>query len=381
MESIGEKLRRVREERGYTLDQVARDTHITKRFILALESESFDQFPGESYLLGFLRNYANYLSLDEQETITLYRNLRLQEQPAPISELLDDSKAKRLKMGVIGLALVSVFAVGGLIIYLSSLGETTPRPAPPAAEATPDPASTATQLIQFTGDFIEQAMIRGARILVNSEGTQRSIDLVGFDEEQVAFRVNDQVITLGILDTALIDLNNNGSNDLRIITRGSAPQDTEDPGIVVRIDRFIESTEPIAPAAASAEGLAQTSQTSGPILGTTQVPTRVLPTRTLAQLPRRGAFELALTFNSPAMFRYLTDQGQTQEQFVNAGQNFRISVNNWIRLWLSNGGAVQVTVAGSLVRLGANGEVHTSMITWADLPSNQTQQIQLVPMY
>ncbi|MFO7781088.1 MAG: helix-turn-helix domain-containing protein, partial [Spirochaetia bacterium] len=88
MESIGEKLRTTRSQKGYSLEQVARDTHIAKRFIEALESEDFDVFPGEPYLLGFLRTYSEFLGLDSQEMVTLYKNLKIQEQPAPIDELI-----------------------------------------------------------------------------------------------------------------------------------------------------------------------------------------------------------------------------------------------------------------------------------------------------
>ena len=51
MESIGEKLRQTRESKGYTIEQIARDTHIAKRFLEALEDEDFSVFPGDLYLV------------------------------------------------------------------------------------------------------------------------------------------------------------------------------------------------------------------------------------------------------------------------------------------------------------------------------------------
>ena len=47
MESIGEKLRLARERNNLTIDQVARETHVAKRFLKALEDEDFSAFPGE----------------------------------------------------------------------------------------------------------------------------------------------------------------------------------------------------------------------------------------------------------------------------------------------------------------------------------------------
>ena len=75
MEAIGDKLRQTRESKGYTIEQIARDTHIAKRFLEALEDENFDVFPGDPYLLGFMRTYSEYLGLEPEEVVTLYKNL------------------------------------------------------------------------------------------------------------------------------------------------------------------------------------------------------------------------------------------------------------------------------------------------------------------
>ncbi|MDZ7792716.1 MAG: helix-turn-helix domain-containing protein [Spirochaetia bacterium] len=96
MESIGEKLKTAREEKGYSTDQVARDTNIARRFILAMEQEDFSAFPGDTYLLGFLRNYSDYLGLDSERLVNLYRNMQIQEQPVPMEELLQGKKTSAL---------------------------------------------------------------------------------------------------------------------------------------------------------------------------------------------------------------------------------------------------------------------------------------------
>ena len=53
MESYGELLRKTREEKNVSLEEIERATAITKNYILALEEERSDDFPGESYLLDF----------------------------------------------------------------------------------------------------------------------------------------------------------------------------------------------------------------------------------------------------------------------------------------------------------------------------------------
>src|SRR6056297_420157 len=125
MESIGEKLKTAREEKGYSPDQVARDTNIARRFILAMEQEDFSAFPGDTYLLGFLRNYADYLGLDSERLVTLYRNMKIQEQPVPMEELIQGKKRSPGVGMIIGIVLgIAVLAGGGYGGYVYFTGET-----------------------------------------------------------------------------------------------------------------------------------------------------------------------------------------------------------------------------------------------------------------
>jgi cytoskeleton protein RodZ len=391
MESIGDRLKRVREERGYTIDQVARDTHITKRFILALEEENFDQFPGESYLLGFLRNYSHYLGLNEQETIGLYKNLRLQEEPAPISELLDDSKARRTKYLLVGLLVLLLFVGGGLVVYFTSSPQLPAQPGPQQTQVSQPQAPEAGRTIQFSGEFLEQIFLSEDRIQVSVSDLQGSFRLEQITNDNILLNVLGTPLALGILDTGLIDINGNGREDLRVIVRGSVPQDDGTLGVILRIDRFIESAQAITPipqqpttqqSPAQQPNQGSNQQTNqGILIGSPQSPARSIPVRTLVQQPQRQPFTLSLTFTAPAMFRYLNDQDQTQELFVSSGQSFQVPVANWVKLWISNGGAVQARIGTTQVVLGESGEVHTSRIGWADIPAGQPQRIELVPMF
>lgn len=122
MESIAEKLRNAREEKGYSLEQVARDTHIAKRYITAMESEDFSVFPGEPYVIGFLKNYSSYLGLNPNEVVTLYRNIKLQEQPAPIDELLDRRRLSGIWKILLVIVVILVLGVGGYLLFGEALG-------------------------------------------------------------------------------------------------------------------------------------------------------------------------------------------------------------------------------------------------------------------
>src|SRR5207245_4354775 len=69
---LGELLRAQREKKGITLDQAAADTRIRKEFLKALEDADYQSLPGAVYTQGFLRNYAGYLDLDQDELVVMF---------------------------------------------------------------------------------------------------------------------------------------------------------------------------------------------------------------------------------------------------------------------------------------------------------------------
>jgi cytoskeleton protein RodZ len=70
--SFGEKLRKEREQRKITLDDISSSTKISTRMLRALEDEHFDQLPGGVFNKGFIRAYARHIGLDEEQAITDY---------------------------------------------------------------------------------------------------------------------------------------------------------------------------------------------------------------------------------------------------------------------------------------------------------------------
>jgi cytoskeleton protein RodZ len=70
--SFGERLKRTRENKKMSLDDVARATKITTRMLAALEEERFEQLPGGIFNKGFVRAYARHLELNEEQAIRDY---------------------------------------------------------------------------------------------------------------------------------------------------------------------------------------------------------------------------------------------------------------------------------------------------------------------
>jgi cytoskeleton protein RodZ len=70
--TFGEKLQREREMRGITLEEIAEATKIGTRSLRALEEQDFDKLPGGIFNKGFVRAYAKYLGIDEEQSVADY---------------------------------------------------------------------------------------------------------------------------------------------------------------------------------------------------------------------------------------------------------------------------------------------------------------------
>ena len=70
--TFGERLKRERELREVTPEEVCKATRIAPRFLEALENEQWDRLPGGVFGRGFVRSIARYLGLSEEDLLSEY---------------------------------------------------------------------------------------------------------------------------------------------------------------------------------------------------------------------------------------------------------------------------------------------------------------------
>jgi cytoskeleton protein RodZ len=70
--NFGERLKRERELREVTLEEITSATRIGPRFLEALENEEWEKLPGGVFNRGFVRSVARYLGLDEESFLAEY---------------------------------------------------------------------------------------------------------------------------------------------------------------------------------------------------------------------------------------------------------------------------------------------------------------------
>jgi cytoskeleton protein RodZ len=98
MAGFGEKLRREREKKKITLDDIAAVTKIGTRSLKALEDENFSILPGGIFNKSFVRAYARFLGMNEEAAVADYL-AAFNEQPVSVETIAAQSamaKASRL---------------------------------------------------------------------------------------------------------------------------------------------------------------------------------------------------------------------------------------------------------------------------------------------
>ena len=72
-ESVAQLLRRTREHYEQSLRDVAGGLRIRYVYLQAIEEGRYDDLPGPTYAIGFIRTYAEYLGLDSEETVRRFK--------------------------------------------------------------------------------------------------------------------------------------------------------------------------------------------------------------------------------------------------------------------------------------------------------------------
>ncbi len=178
-------LQREREQRGKTLADAALETHISAKYLHAIEMGVLQDLPAQSYILGYIRVYAEFLGLEADPLLEQYKGLLSQSAPART----ENRRGERSKMFVLVAASTAFLAVmTGIIWYAvpgvlnnmtDGLAEAPLETEPSAvAEAQSDPIETGSvdpnapsASLQEAADAIEEILDDAVpTVIVRQEG-------------------------------------------------------------------------------------------------------------------------------------------------------------------------------------------------------------------
>lgn len=371
MESIGERLRLARERNALTLDQVARETHVAKRFLKALEDEDFSVFPGETYAMGFLRNYAEYLGLEPGELIASYHNLKIQEQPLPMTELLEARRKPPRTLLIVIVAAAALVVAGGVFLVVRGVA----RPAD-ATAAGAKLAAGERQEFLFTDEVRTKWFSQGDVIAVPAGERTWKVEVAQVGDA-LTLKVPGGTVELGLGKERLVDLDGDSRPDLKVVWN-----DVDRSPAVKRANLGLYRMAGQAPAA----GPAGEPAAEGPA----DIPAPVVnpPVRagadkpiTLATAAGPGPFKLDFTFKSDCLFRFVLDQGEREDRFFQKGETLTLDARAQITVWMSNAGAARVRSGSRDFELGKLGEVATRKMAWRTDAASGGYVLEITPLY
>ncbi|MFC2160489.1 helix-turn-helix domain-containing protein [Acidobacteriota bacterium] len=187
MEPIGTELKRERELRGITLQEIADSTKINIRYLRDLEEDRLENLLGSFFTKGIIRSYAKYIGLDENTILNGYYESELhreedpeEEEETPQAKQTLPIKVKRILYSIsLFLAIMTVLTILYIIFYEKPQGQ--------QIEETPS-----TQTIQ------EPVFTPPPERTVLEEKMEMVLDLTFIEETWIQIKVDGEMVINGL---------------------------------------------------------------------------------------------------------------------------------------------------------------------------------------
>jgi len=359
VESLGNKLKTAREAKGLSYDYIGRETNISARYLEALEKEDFSCFPGEPYVIGFLKNYSEYLGINPEEAQSLYRSLKIQEQPIPVDQLLrNPSPAPKIFLGI-AIALAAVGLIAGGYFIISRIPKSNTAPAITERNASEYVLNT---------DYLERRIYPGDSVLVSVDSNSYKLIFTSLSDT-VTITTPRGPVMLDLGQEVTVDLNNDGFAELRIIAADFAKNDSLS-GALLRFEQTLPAQQAVG---------------GEPVISPAVLENEKEPSIVIFSSPNAFPFTLQAVFQGYCLFRYEIlferDRAGRNEQYYQRSEEINIQAQNGIRLGISNAQAVKLQVIGGgrtvPFETGGAGEVVAADLRWVRDEDNRYRLVLL----
>jgi cytoskeletal protein RodZ len=142
--SIGSALRGHRERRGISAAELSRVTRIPMASIEAIEADRFDELPGEVFVRGFLRAYAQAVGLLPADILARFTSSRRVAYVTPLPTQTPLQAAREGQGRRFGVAIAFVLLLILLSLALSIVLKPRGHDMPPELSMGTDPSASAT---------------------------------------------------------------------------------------------------------------------------------------------------------------------------------------------------------------------------------------------
>ncbi len=178
-ESLGEKLRKAREDREISISEVAEQTRISALYLQSIENDDYGPLPGGIFNKGFIKSFAKYVGVDEGEALASYARI------AALQEAAEDEKHAKYKPEVltddrsgpplIPTIIFSVVILGLLAWGVMLLVNYLSAPSSPASDDSPGSKTTATNSTAPSPQKSPLPNIDGIKLKIGTSAAELSI--------------------------------------------------------------------------------------------------------------------------------------------------------------------------------------------------------------
>ncbi|MGP1576912.1 MAG: helix-turn-helix domain-containing protein [Treponema sp.] len=352
MQELAILLKNTREEKQISLEQAARETNITKCYLEALETGDYHLFPGEPYIVGFLRNYAEYLSLDQNECVLLYKQEKIQDESVAPDQLIQKKQfhiPRSILFMLGGLVCIGIIVFFGNLFFSGLQNRSAEQEAEKDTEIIEQTAHTAYTV---SDQFFEKRVFAGdtLRVTLGEKQYELTVEKTA-PALYLATHIGTQVIELG--QSLLLDLNGDVASDIKVSVSDLDKTD-ESKGATIEI-----VTGDAMGTSASQEDIQYANEKTSASAGKYKV---------LFDAGSAYPVTLNATFRSYCLFRYEQDHTNREERYYQKSEQLTVQANNGIRIWASNGNAVkmQIIAGGKTIDIEVSrpGEVIVKDLKW-----------------
>ena len=330
VESFGIVLQKAREARGIDLDRASKETSISKKYLECLEKEQLTFLPGETYVKGFLLNYAEYLQLNPTEIMGLYEKTKVQLSTTPLNLLLEPKKRFPWHIVIAGFFAVILIATVAILATISNKKK--------EAQRQEIISSIPKQSVYFLDTTpIERRIYIDDKIQVKLENEIVELTVKNtLDSLQLETPQGIQIIELG--EETEIDLDGQPGGEILLFLEEISKVDATRGA---QVHMMVLSPD-------SNGSYTFETNTSNEIDTDSIAETNAITQNKKIIFDDTKAYPITLdaTFRTVCLFRYKIDNRDSVETYITAGENITVTANNGIRIWMSNANAVTMKIIG-----------------------------------
>jgi cytoskeletal protein RodZ len=366
VDSIGAKLRYAREAKRLTIKDVVKESKISYTYIEALEEENFEKFPSETYLIGFLRSYSEYLKLNPVEMVNAYKGFKIGESDTPVEELTKSTQniftsfLERYK-NVLAIFIVTL----GLILFVAIIALF-------FSDNITIGDNSVVSTIKDKDNKKNTSDERQKTTIMQIQGN-RGMEIVRRNEA-ISFLVDNNEVVIILKDIgnkeAIIEiLPGNKTVVLEMKKQEMVQLDKVVRPIGITLRATARNSVKLAISLGAAPNQPRAEQ---PTIEDKIIVTGIDSTSVMVQNPRNLRIILEADFRQRSYLELYLDANKRFGGYIREGRREVWEANQSIQLRLGNAGGVDVKINGRAYRLGSPGQVVNKTITWrkdADNPN------------